>query len=809
MSSENNEFDYKKLFDLSIEHTDNLYLILSADLVVKNINSIAEKVLGWKKEDVCNNSISRIFQDRSTQPFITKNYQLNVDDNITYVFNENKKTKITWKIIPTNILDKKNNPILIIGKIEPEVDNEQLEILQLENAVKYAPGFFYWKDLNGVYQGCNDEFARLAGLESRSQVKGKTDFDLIWKDSAELYVDVDKEVMNSGIAKLNHEEVITVSNNKVITAITNKVPMLDNKNQIIGVLGITTDITHQKDVEFALSIAKKDAEIANKAKTEFIANMSHDIRTPLTGIVGMSDLLKEEAQTLEQKQYALWIYESGSQLLSLLNGILDVVSAEHVNENDIHGETFDLHNCIQDIAHLVLPTTKLKGIELRIDIADSVPKYVVTDRAKLHRILLNLVGNAIKFTQKGYVTIHVNSMSAEHQQAQLHFAVEDTGIGIPPNLQDKIFDRFSRVSHSYRGLYKGHGVGLHIAQSYVKLLSGDISLTSKEGVGTTFYFNLTVKVGPCDDVTFETMVPSHEDPTNGRVEVGSQQELKATITREGGGKDAPYLLLVEDNVVALHIIESLASKAGYRFMSANDGELALKLAQSTEFDLIITDVGLPGISGHEFTRCLRDWEMCSNKKSVPIIGLTAHGKAQGTKDCLQSGMNDAYTKPINLSLLQSIVKQYISLPIEDQPNKEHVHKVLNTGQLGLDLPEQEKQLFELDKFPLLDINSAVESLGNEAMLHDILSLMANKEIPSDLLNMQKIYIDKDWDGIEKLAHKMKGGTLYCGTTRMKYACQYLERYRKAGHASKLEKLYQQLIQVTQETKQSITQWLQK
>jgi len=286
---------------------------------------------------------------------------------------------------------------------ETEMANVQLELLQFNNVVKYAPGLLYWKDVNSVYQGCNDEFARWAGLQSRRDVKGKTDFELIWKERAKLYVEVDKQVIESGVAKLNHVEVITLSNNKTITAITNKVPMLDNNGQIIGVLGITTDITHQKEIELALSVAKELAEVANHAKTEFIANMGHDIRTPLCGVVIMSQLLIDTLQNPEQKKYAEWLNKSGGQLLVLLNGILDIVSADHINENDLRIQPFDLRQCINDIIELERPITYMKQLDLRVAIDESIPRYINCDRTKLHRIILNLLGNAIKFTDKGYV----------------------------------------------------------------------------------------------------------------------------------------------------------------------------------------------------------------------------------------------------------------------------------------------------------------------------------------------------------------------------------------------------------------------
>lgn len=215
--------DYKLLYDLCSRHSDNLFLVLTPDFLIKDINVRAEKILGWKRKDILGQPITSIFQKTQTQPFIHTDRPLKKTKVITYIDIHKKNIKIVWDVMPIQASNAPCQFIVIIGKKGTQLANQQLEDLQLENIVRYAPGLFYWKDKNSVYQGCNDEFVRLAGLESREEVKGKTDFDLIWKDRAELYVEVDKKVIKSGKAILNHIEVVA-SKDKDITAITNKVP---------------------------------------------------------------------------------------------------------------------------------------------------------------------------------------------------------------------------------------------------------------------------------------------------------------------------------------------------------------------------------------------------------------------------------------------------------------------------------------------------------------------------------------------------------------------------------------------------------
>jgi len=306
--------------------------------------------------------------------------------------------------------------------------------------------------------------------------------------------------MKSGEPKLNIEETQTLSDGNTRILSTNKTPLIDEHGNVYGVLAIYSDITERKNLERSLENAKNMAEAASRAKSEFIANMSHDLRTPLAGIVGMSELLQGDVDNQKQKQYAAWVNESGEQLLGLLNGILDVVSADNIKENDIQEETFELVQCLQDLIRLEIPSAQLKGLSLKTKIAPDVPPYLHTDRTKLHRILLNLLGNAIKFTENGEITIEVDTLNTSDGRVHLQFRVNDTGIGIPDHLQDKVFDRFYRVNPSHKGVYSGHGIGLHIAQSYVKLLGGEIKLHSQDNVGTTFYFDLNLKIGNKDDI---------------------------------------------------------------------------------------------------------------------------------------------------------------------------------------------------------------------------------------------------------------------------------------------------------------------
>lgn len=558
-------------------------------------------------------------------------------------------------------------------------------------------------------------------------------------------------------------------------------------------LAAVRDISKQKELEQQLFNQNKELELQNRLKTEFLANMSHDIRTPLTGVVGMSKLLEDKVDDPNQKQYAQWLGESGKQVLNMLNVILDTVSAENVNEATLREEPFELNQVIQEIFQLVRPSTITKGLELKTKIDENTPHCLVSDHLKLRRILLNLVGNAIKFTQTGHILVEVKLLKQMKAHVLLHFAVTDTGIGIPYELQDKVFDKFFRGTPSRKGLYRGHGLGLHIASSYANLLGGEILLTSKPGVGTTFYFDLLIKVGKNNP---------NQTPQNNKEKL--KRPLPRSETKNKTPKNAQKLLLIEDNHIALLSLENMISQAGFRYSSANDGESALELVKKEVFDLIITDLGLPGLSGLELAKEIRAYEKEHHRIPVPIIGLTGHDENKIKPQCLEAGFNDAFTKPLNPESLEKIKSIYLTPAQSTAANKSP------PPELGTDLPETEEELFKLDTFPLLDTKSALASMGNDAnLLNKTLVFMIEQELPNDIKTLKMAYASREWKTIEKLVHQMKGGLVYCGAFKLVHACQYLERYHKAGQVKFLEPLYKQLCEVIDETNDAIKQWLEK
>lgn len=636
-----------------------------------------------------------------------------------------------------------------------------------ESILSIIPGHVYWLDKNNRYVFCNNLQAQTLHLLSNQAIVGKTNFDFLPKAQADLINETNNYIMQTGQSQTQEEPADMAGKSGVF--LSHKVPLYNEAHEVVGIIGVSLDITQQKNTEKALAEALEKAEAANRAKSAFIANMSHDIRTPLAGIIGMSQLLAKESTFPKEQQYAHWINESGHQLLNLLNNILEMSSAENSHETELQETTFSLRECLEELVALERPTTLIRGLAFQLELDAHLPEWICADRVKLHRIILNLVGNAVKFTNTGFVKVQVIQNSETETHATLTFLVIDSGIGIPKALHVRVFDRFFRGNPSDQGIYTGNGVGLHVVQSYVQLLGGTISFVSEEGLGTTFSFQLTFKKASPPERECDT-TPAH---------LPSQTHHAQ-----------PFLLLIEDNVIALKLLTHLTASAGFPYLTAPSAEVALDLLKQHKIDVIITDLGLPGLSGIELTQKIRK----SKKQNQPIIiGLTAYAPEDITQTCLAAGMNAVLTKPVDFKKLEATFRNLI----------QHATPVA----LGQDLPATEAELFELSSYPILDVDYALKILGSSTILKEMLSLMLDDQLLKDLSALQEAYSEKDWNTIESLAHKMKAGAIYCGTRRMHIACQYLERYRKAGHCQSLESLYQQLLQVLEDTQRAIREWI--
>lgn len=676
------------------------------------------------------------------------------------------------------------------------IEKEKAE-LTLAGILENLPGHVYWKDKNSVYQGCNLAQAKSAGFSNPKDMIGKTDYEMPWRHEADILRNSDLIVMNNKEILTSEEASLLANSDKVSMFLSKKAPLYNKDGEVIGILGVSFDITDRKKMEEDLRQAQIVAETANQAKTEFMANMRHDIRTPLSGIVGFSEILKSESNEPRIKEYADNLVASSHALLDLMDEVLEAVRVSS-GEIPMLKRKFNLAQTFEQVIALYQARAHEKKLNLSLSLDHTLPNYVIGDKIRLHRVVLELVGNALNFTDAGYVAVDVKLAKKENRELVIKITITDSGMGIPKEKQEEIYLQFKRLTPSYQGIYKGAGLGLYVVKQFIDDLGGEIYVTSEIRQGTCFTCLLPFQESLLDDNSgiddegdFKTeqtyLLPAKHELTI------SPANLNTTSTNTSA-----RILVVEDNLIAQTVAKTLLSQLSCLVEVASNGPDALTLCETNQYDLIFMDIGLgEGMDGYEVTLNIRN--KSTSIKNTPIIALTAHAGDENKKRCIEAGMDAVLTKPLTQAHAKDILTTFVQSKRSENSKPEAKR----------DLPDNDDELFQLEQFAWLDDVEALKNFGNnKKILIELLSLMITQELPADLELIKKAYAIQDYESVEKLAHKIKGGAMYVGTTRMRYACQYAERYWKTGERELFDKLVHQAIDTIEESCKYISEWLE-
>ncbi|MBA2711689.1 MAG: PAS domain-containing protein [Tatlockia sp.] len=661
--------------------------------------------------------------------------------------------------------------------------------LTLSNIIEKLPGHVYWKNTDSVYQGCNLAQAHSAGFSNPEQMIGKTDKEMPWRHDADILRESDLAVMRSKKTITREEASQLANSDHVSIFLSKKSPLLNSTGDVIGVLGISFDITDRKEMEKNLNQAKEAAEVANQAKTEFLSNMRHDIRTPLSGIVGFSEILKAESKEPRIKEYADNLVASSHALLHLMDEVLEAVRVSS-GEIPLLKRKFDLINTLEEVINLYQARAKEKRLELSLNLKPNLPRYVIGDKIRVHRVLMELVSNALNFTDKGHVKIHAELAKKKKRDLIIRMIVSDSGLGIPNDKQQEIYLQFKRLTPSYQGIYKGAGLGLYVVKQFIDELEGEIYVESLPRKGTAFTCLIPLLEPLLDDDTgIDKKLDLKIDTPS--LNPASLLNLKNSNELSGNKKN---ILIVEDNSIAQKVAQSILKNLSCQVDVAANGMDALRLYKNNNYDLIFLDIGLgEGIDGYDVAHHIRKFP--DKKNQVPIIALTAHGGDENKQRCIEAGMDAVLTKPLTHAQAQDMLKTFSN------------GKIQIAQKAYRNLPDKNEEMFNLEQFVIFDSEQALKNTGNLETLIELLTLLL-QDLPTDLSLMKKAFQEKNFETIEKIAHKIKGGAVYVNTTRMKFACQYLERYWKTGEREFLEKLYLQAEKAIEETYILVERWVE-
>lgn len=625
------------------------------------------------------------------------------------------------------------------------------------------PVHVFWKNTQGVFWGCNQAFAESVGLSSPQDIIGKTDYDLpTTKEESDAYRADDQAVMQSNKAKINIEETQTGRNGEKRTLLTSKVPLMGKNGSVVGVLCIYSDITELKNTQNELIKAKEQAEAANIVKTEFVQNMQHDIRTPAAGMWGVLDVLAK-AETDEHKKEVLNMALGASKrLLVLCNEAVEFGDLGG-NARPVLEKALNVRDLAQSIIELNKPAAFAKNLVIHFKVAASVPTYVLSDEFRISRILINLMGNAIKFTNAGEVSLILKAkVDEEKRRGLLTIEIKDTGIGIAPHKIENIYEKFTRAVASNTNKYPGTGLGLYVVKTFLDELNGDIEVESHENEGSRFKLSIPFRVrwedlGKCGAEIDDSFTPSlsKEIAVELTPKIEQKSQTKTPFTHE--------ILLIEDDKTCLFAEKQVLIAFTNKIDCVENVKGALEKLAVKRYDLVISDLGLPDGSGCDIVAQIKASPKALNYET-PFVAMTAHKDKEKLRLALHAGFSAAETKPFTAETAVELLNIY---PV---PGTEHP---ANEGLEVIDLALGMQRISVQDEAP------AIEALS-------ILFQTLQVDIPA----LQEAEKNNDIEKAREILHKIRGGLYYSGTPRLEESFKALhEEVKLADDLRKIDLLF--------------------
>ncbi len=651
---------------------------------------------------------------------------------------------------------------LYLGRVLKQLDPSQAVPERVRSALDTMAEGLLVLDRKTQIMLANRAFAQLLGTTPEALLGRKVE-EFPWSDTADNQLPSDLQpwqlALASGEVQKNHRIRLTNLNGTKSTFMINCSPILGTGNRYAGVLASFDDVTQLEEAEIELLKSKEAAEAANQAKSAFLANMSHEIRTPMNAILGFTELLKRGygQDSAETRRHLEIIHSSGKHLLELINDILDLSKIES-GRLELEQIPFNPYSVVLEVINIMSVQAQEKNIQLELEIQDEVPASIISDPSRIRQIVTNLVGNAIKFTNTGRITVTAYAEQYESDTILFHIDVADTGVGMSPEAIGHIFEDFVQADVSTTRKFGGTGLGLSISRKFARALGGDITVASTPGSGSIF------------QVTFQTRL------TEGTSWLRPEQALPTHNQATGLEHTtwvfpSAHILVVDDGPENREFVKVVLEDYSLIVDEAENGRVGVEMALQTDYDLVLMDIQMPGMDGLTATRLLRDRGL-----TVPIVALTANAMKGFEQEVLEAGYSHFLTKPIDLDVFIPKLAELLNATPTTKP--------------ATRLPQTESPPTAVP-FPT-DTSPIVSRLGqNNPKFAGVISRFVSR-LEEQLIKMDAACSNQDFDSLAKLAHWLKGAGGTVGFDVFFEPASELEVAAKARDQSLIEQHLQQL-----------------
>jgi PAS domain S-box-containing protein len=720
--AQNKEVKYSRFIE------DSGLIVVLADLK-GNINFVNKRVkncTGIEPEEIIGKHFSTLV-DKTWVPIINNNFRRQIQTKefelqIEFPLNV-KSGEPIWVEQSSTVMSEDGKPVgfqCILKditekkKAEEEAKKSEMEKeenqYRLQSILDNSTLIVYIKDLDGRYLLINKKYKELYQL-TEEQAIGKTDFDLLSSDEAQRNFDMDHYVIREQ-KTIEIEETIEKSGN-TYNLLMVRFPLYDKNHNIYGTVGIANDITERFLYGKHLIEEKSKAEMAEQLQEQFLANMSHEIRTPMNGIIGMTNILIDTPLSDEQKEFVHVIKKSSDNLLVLINDILDL-SKIKAGKLRIENIDFQLRETVENTLAPFNVKIMEKGLKLGFVVDRNIPDMLIGDPHRLNQVLTNLLGNAVKFTEKGEINLGIKLLERHDDTVSLEFSVSDTGIGVSPDKLKYIFESFTQAETGITRKFGGTGLGLSITKKLIELQHGAIDVSSEQGKGTIFTFVLDYGI-------------------SSKQEIGKPKRLSELRTLDNNRLSGKKILVVEDNETNQKVIFHMLKKFGVDIRIVNNGKEAIQvLEDGCPYDLLIMDLQMPEMDGFETTKYIRQ----QLKLKVPIFAMTASALRNEKTKCFELGMNEYLTKPFVPAELHQQLKKYL-LPEDIQ-----IHSIKDRDQDQKNISDKP-----------YDLGHLIELEDADCLCEVLQSFL--ESTPLTLSEIESGIHEHDWDRVYKQSHKLK------------------------------------------------------